>query len=674
MQHKIKKVPSCGGVRVESAQMHNYIKHILRTAMVVCLSTTAWAGNNFAPVAASELTMTSSPEAPGASAILLYRQVDRNDQTNTPYEECYFRIKVLTEKGRERANVELPYVKGQSDVVSIKARVTHPDGKVIDFDGKIYDKAIVKSREARYQAKTFTLPDVQVGSVIEYSYRELFTNDDVLAQSHWTITDELYTVKASFSLHPYDHEGVRMRWRFKLEPGWAMPKQGPDKVVRLEVANVTAKIEEEMAPPEVVLLDYVDFEYYMDFVDNDVDKFWRTSAKKSFSEIEHFIGNSKQAQALAAKTVASGDSPEVKARKLFTAAQKLRNLSFEEEKSEQEMRRQGVDKSLRSVDDVLRNGFGYADMITEVYIGLLRAAGVKADAVLVSDRKKRFFAAGALNRNDMDDVAARVVIGDKEYYCTPGWPGSSFGAPDWRFMGAPARLLDKEGGKWIETALLDSSNSETRRTAKLKLDAESGSLEGDLTVVYTGVAAGSRRLLMRGEDAAARRKYLEDEVKAVTPIAVEVDLTNKPEWDSTEEPLTASFHFKAQGWATSAGRRVMMPATLFSAGEKHTFEHAERNAAIYVHYPTRQVDDIRIELPEGWSLQSTSPAVEDDKKIVYYSRKVAFDKGVLQMNRELRLDFMVLDKEYYTALRNFYQEVRTKDEAQVMLQTAGGAQ
>jgi hypothetical protein len=72
------------------------------------------------PISPAELQMTSVPEAPGAPAVYLYRQVDRNDVDNHEYN--YLRIKILTEEGRKYANVEIPFFNGNESIHSIKAR------------------------------------------------------------------------------------------------------------------------------------------------------------------------------------------------------------------------------------------------------------------------------------------------------------------------------------------------------------------------------------------------------------------------------------------------------------------------------------------------------------------------------------------------------------------------
>ena len=58
------------------------------------------------PIDPADLKMTSEPKAPGAPAIYLYRQVDRNDSSRAASEYNYVRIKILNEEGRKYANVD----------------------------------------------------------------------------------------------------------------------------------------------------------------------------------------------------------------------------------------------------------------------------------------------------------------------------------------------------------------------------------------------------------------------------------------------------------------------------------------------------------------------------------------------------------------------------------------
>jgi len=143
----------------------------LSSFVLVCAMGALLHADDRPPVTPDDLKMTSEPNAPGAAAIILYRQVDRDDDPDRGHESNFLRIKILKEEGRKYADVEIPYEKGYSDkIVSVSGRTIHADGSVVEFKGKPFDKTIAKAKGLKYSAKTFTLPDVQVGSVIEYSY------------------------------------------------------------------------------------------------------------------------------------------------------------------------------------------------------------------------------------------------------------------------------------------------------------------------------------------------------------------------------------------------------------------------------------------------------------------------------------------------------------------------
>lgn len=124
--------------------------------------------DDWPPVPPEELALKDDPANPGASAILLYREIGTDDVKGL--ETDYYRIKIFTESGKEYADIEIPYLEKATEIRNIRARTVQPDGKAADFNGQVFDKLVVKMRRLKFQAKTFTLPDVRAGSIIEYSY------------------------------------------------------------------------------------------------------------------------------------------------------------------------------------------------------------------------------------------------------------------------------------------------------------------------------------------------------------------------------------------------------------------------------------------------------------------------------------------------------------------------
>jgi hypothetical protein len=176
------------------------------------------------------------------------------------------------------------------------------------------------------------------------------------------------------------------------------------------------------------------------------------------------------------------------------------------------------------------------------------------------------------------------------------------------------------------------------------------------------------RLEKRNSDEVERKKFLEELAQSQIPATSQADLSNKPDWSNSETPLVAEFDLKIPGWASAAGKRVMLPVGIFSASEKRVFEHANRQHPIYFEYPFEKLDDISIEMPPGWKPSNVPAPQVQDGHIVVYQSKVEDAQGTLHLTRKLSVDILILEQKYYTALRNFFQVVRTGDEEQIVLQ------
>jgi len=627
--------------------------------------TTAQAGIGFQAISPDELKMTSEPNAPGAPAIILYRQVDRDDSRNA-HEDNYFRIKILNEEGRKYGDVEIPYFKGTGKVTNIKARTIRPDGTVVNFDGNVFDKTVVKARGVKYLAKTFALPEVQVGSIIEYQYTIDFV-DYFIYDSHWILSNELFTKKAAFSLKPYHRDYPRnlgLRWNWQgIQTG---PKEGPDRIVRMEAAGIPAFQTEDYMPPENELKARVDFIYSDDYLEKNPDAFWKKVGKRLNSNLEGFIDKRKAMEQAVAQIVSPNDTPEEKARKIYARVQQIRNTSYEVRRTEAEKKRD-KEKEQSNVEDVWKRGYGDGQQITWLYLALVKAAGLEAYGVWASDRNNYFLNTKLMDSSKLDANVVLLKLNGQDVYCDPGSAFTPFGELPWAETNTQGLRLDKDGGSWVTTTLPESDVSRIERKADLKLNEETGGLEGKLVVTHTGLEARSPRVEERVEDETARKRFLEDEVKGFIPVAAEAELINSPDWTSSSTPLVAEFNIKVPGWSMSAGRRTMLAPGLFSSWEKHVFDHASRTYWIYYHYPSTKLDDITIDLPDGWQASSLPPEVKHELKVVGFAAKVEEKDGKLHIVRKVSNDVVLLDSKYYGALQDFYRMVRTSDEQQIVL-------
>ena len=639
---------------------------VANLALAVVRSTRTVEADDWLPISQDELKMTSVPEAPGAPAVILYRQVDRDDSAKTGNEQDYVRIKILTEEGRKYADVEIPYFREQGNIVALRARTIRPDGSIAMFEGKAYDKTIAKARNVKYLAKTFTLPDVQVGSIIEYRYTEDMVENYVY-NSHWILSDELFTKQAKFSLRPNKDFALRWSWPIGLPPGVQPPKQEPStKLVRMDASNIPAFQIEDYMPPANELKYRVTFEYSESTAESDPAKFWKQEGKTLNSQVESFLGKKKELEQVASQMVSPSDAPEVKAQKIYARVQQLRNTSFAVEKTNQEQKREQA-KAIKTAADLLRAGGGDGRDITWTYLGLVRAAGIEAYPVWVSSRDVYFFNAKAMSINELNANVVLVKLNGKDVYCDPGTAFAPFGLLPWNETGTIGLRLDKDGGAFVQTGLPESADSVVERKADLKM-SEDGTLSGKVTMTFSGLEALRRRIEERNEDEAERKQYMEDQLREFVPVGIEVELTNKPDWNNSSPTLTAEYNLKVPGWATAAGHRALVPVGIFSATEKQLFTHRDRVHPIYFQFPCQRKDDVTIELPLSWKVTTIPPSKLQDSKAVVYDLKITNENGVLHMTRLLRNDLLVIEQKQYPSLQGFFQIVRTGDEQAIVVQ------
>jgi hypothetical protein len=146
-----------------------------------------------------ELKMTADPKAPGAAAVYLYREETTDDQLH--YQSYYERIKVLTEKGKELATIRIPYEHGEFKITNIKGRTIHSDGTIVPLTARPEDLMDVKTRSSQVNQVVFTLPSVEVGSIIEYRLQMRY-NDNIVSSPRWDIQQPFFVRKAHYSFIP----------------------------------------------------------------------------------------------------------------------------------------------------------------------------------------------------------------------------------------------------------------------------------------------------------------------------------------------------------------------------------------------------------------------------------------------------------------------------------------
>ncbi len=630
----------------------------LLLGLVIGFVPVAVASDDFSAIPPEDLAMKQYAGSPGAAAIILERELLTNAAEST--ESHHARIKILTDEGKKYADVEIPYAKDWSSVEDIRARTVHPDGTVVPFTGKPFEKMVVRYRGFKVLAKTFSLPDVEVGSVIEYRYtlHHYFSG-------HWAVQEDLFTRHAYFKLKPSSYGKLAVTTA-RL-PAGKQPEKQSDGTVVLDLTDIPAFQAEDFTFPADELKMRVDF-FYVNGSFKTTDEFWKDRQQAWLEADERYLGKLGNLQRTVNEVAPATDPLPVRLQKLYARVQQLRNLSFEVAKSEKETAKENLKES-NNVEDVLKHGYGNHAELNLLFLALARAAGAHASMVRVSERDDHLFHPSTLDDRQFDGTAVLIQEGSPQVFLDPGTYHCPYGLLPWEKTETAGMLLSKDAHGFISTAVPKSTDSLTERKADLDL-AQNGTLKGTVQIVFHGQEALIRRVHAHNQDAVARSKDLEEEIKGWVPSGGTVKLVKVTGWDSTDDPLQADFEIELPGFASRAGHRLIVPLGLFkTSGTK--FEHATRMHPIYFEYPYQDVDDISIHLPPDLQIESL-PKSEKIAPGDFFSYEAEREQkeNTLFLHRRLQVNGFYLQADKYPAVKEFFRRVMADDDAQALLRPA----
>jgi hypothetical protein len=616
------------------------------------------------PIDPADLAMKSEPLAPGAAGIFLYREIVDDDEHG--YFDSYIRIKILTEEGKKLGNIRVNYDGTFQEVAFIQGRTIHPDGTIIPWEGKALDETFLRGQDLREFEKAFTLPDVQVGSIIEYRFRIIW-NRNTMVRTTLPVTADLFTRQLHFTLNPYIGTYVLV-WQTQRVP-FAQPlSEGRDGLMHFDAQNVPGLEAENFTPPKDAIEGKMDF-YYTENQTADPNKFWKKTGKNWNDGLENFVGHNSAVRDEADKVAPAADPPETRLRKLYARAQQIRNLTHELQKTPEEIKAENL-KVNTTAEDVLKNGYAHSPEINMFFIGLARAAGFEASSVKISNRGDFFFNAIILDPRQMNGDVVLAKLNGQDLFLDPANPHCAFGQLPWEETGVPGLKLDSQGGSFVTTTAPKSSDAVIERTANLQM-GDDDSLQGKLEVTFSGQDALDLRQTADHQDDADRKKSLTDKVTAWLPAGATLTLTNQPDWAGSDSPLRAEFDVKTRPVATLSGHHVLMPESFFADTTLPKFEHPLRTYPIYFDHPWEIRDDITLALPA--TLEAANLPAPIDRSTAYgaYQLSCTAQAGALHCRRLVTLSGIYFDIQYYGELRSFFDEARNADQQQLMLQVAG---
>jgi hypothetical protein len=645
--------------------------------VVVCLLALTAAANaeDWKPIDPAHVAMKTPAVEKDADAEVIFWEVRINDSDWDLVFNHYIRIKVFTERGKEsQSKIDIHYF-GHHRLVDIGARTIKPDGTIVEMKkDAVFDRTIVKISGFKVNSKSFAMPAVEPGAIIEYRWKEIRPNTlahnvRLQFQRDIPVQSVTYLFKPPTQRSPFSRMGLMSR----MFNGQSTPFiRSKDGFYSTSMSNVPAFREEKQMPPEDQVRTWM-LIFYSDERPQRPEDYWPRRGKELYDENKTYMRVNDEIKKAAAAAIGDATTDDEKLKRLFDFVRsKVKNI-YDDAAGFTASQREKM-KENNAPWDTLKRGTGTGDDINFLFAALCIAAGFDARLAELADRSDIFFDPNFTNPYFMVTSDIAVKVGDGWRFFDPATTYVPYGMLRWQEEGMSALITDPKAGFFVSTPMSSADKSVARRTARLKL-SEDGTLEGDVRMEYTGHSGHAMKEANDEDSPTQREDNLKDLIKRRMSTAELSDIKIENVTDGTK-PFVYSYHIRVPGYAQRTGKRLFLQPSFFERGRASMFTAGERVHDIYFRYYWLEQDSIEIDLPAGYELDhAEQPPPFRVTNVVDYEVKmqVVNKKEKLLFNRKFSFQGFLFPVSSYKGVKQVFDALHESDSHSITLKQASAS-
>lgn len=599
---------------------------------VVALTTVAQ-DKDWRPISPDDLAAKTPIVEPDADAEAIFWETRIDDSGNSDLSiKHYVRVKIFTERGREKySKFDIPFVKGKK-IKDLAARVVKTDGSIVEIKKEdIFEREIIKANGIKVKAKSFAIPNIEPGVIVEYRYKEQL--EDAGANGmRLEFQRDIPVRKMAYYYKPFRGEPIFKTYNFK-DVKFIKDKDGYYLAAKNDVPSFK---QEPYMPPENMARPWMRLGFGDVFVSGTImtfSAFGGFDMKSLSSYLKKDSGDMKKA---AAEIAAGATDDEDKLRKFYEFCQsQIANTSWDPTITD-EMRKKLP--SSTSAKEILKRKSASSLGINMLFGSLATASGMDARFAYAGDRSEMFMNTSNIDREFLHLAGIGIKLDGRWKFYDPGTKFLPFGKLVWYEEDSAAEVVSEKFYEWVQTPLSGYDYSNTKRTGKFKL-LEDGSLEGEVAVEINGHPATTYRMENYDETLAKLEEQLTDDIKRQMSTA-EVSAITIENLTDGNKPLIQRYKVKVPNYAQKTGKRLFLQPNYFDYGSPPAFSSATRKYDVYFQYPWSENDNIEITWPAGFELDNADApsTVADPGKIGSLDVNIRVDK----INR-----FMIYNRKFH---------------------------
>ncbi len=634
------------------------------------------------PVTPEELQMKTASVETDADAEAIFWDVRIDDSSSSDLSKQYYiRVKVFTERGREKySKFDIPFTKG-TKIKDLAARVIKADGSIVEIKKEdIFEREIVKANGVKIKAKSFAIPNIEPGVIVEYKYKEAIEDAGAMGM-RLQFQRDIPVQKLSYYYKPYndqvpqtqpynfddakfvkDKNGFYLATRTNVPALREEPQMPPDDMVRAWMLLTGARLTVTNASAFSVSYTVKD--------PRNMQLYWGAVAAQN-APIAAFMNKSnKDVKAAAEQVTAGAQTPDEKLKKIYEFCQtQIANTTFDATITDEQRAKLPETKN---IGDLLKRKSGSSQFIDMLFGAMANSIGLEARVGLLGNRGEMFFHPKMTNERLVHLGVIGVKVGDKWKFFNPGMKFLPYGMLVWYEEDTWCLLVAEKQFNWEMTPFTPFDQSEVKRDGKFNL-LEDGTLEGDVTMEYSGHRAVVYRTENYDETSAKREEDFRKELTSRLSTA-EISNVSIENIDDPAKPLIKRYRVRMPNYAQKTGKRIFLQPGFFEYGVSPVFSASTRKYDIFFHYPWLENDTVEITYPKSFDLDNADApqAFADSQNIASLTIKINVDKSANKMFYTRRFHFggggnTLFKVDSYQALKNLFDNFQKSDSHTITL-------
>ncbi|TDW45840.1 uncharacterized protein DUF3857 [Flavobacterium sp. 270] len=299
--------------------------------------------------------------------------------------------------------------------------------------------------------------------------------------------------------------------------------------------------------------------------------------------------------------------------------------------------------------------------INFILIDMLKLAGIDANPVLVSTIENGIPVYPT--RTGFNYVIAAAEIDGKQVLLDAA---HKYTIPDilpLNVLNWKGRLIKKDGTS-TEIDLMPVNVSRDYSNIYVKMDS-SGKMDGKIRTQKTDYDAYSFRIQNAGKN---EENYLEKLEQQLGDVKIsEYKIENKK--TNLTNAVMETYSFVSENQSEIIGGKIFINPLLFFTRTKNPFNQEKRQNPIYFGYPTQEKFSLSIEIPDGYTVESMPNPVKilSENKEIVYLLNISNSENKIQINCSKEINNSIFASNQYNGLKDFFQKMIASQNEKIVL-------